>query len=335
MRKPRGLTLVELLVVIAIIGVLVALLLPAVQAAREAARRAQCTNNVKQLALAVLNYESSFKQLPPGYGIMTATYGGNGSGGQQIEWPWCVRLFPYLEETSLFEAIRWDWNPGTNLTPYPAGQVAIVGARISAFLCPSDPSAQVRWNEEQNCPGTTPANFKPYGRISYAGNFGHGRDAANPGFMEAAGRIDGVFFYNGGIRLARIQDGTSKTLLTSEIIPGGPCTIRGSYSYDEGPLFMQDYGPNDHTPDLVRWCDNSDATSTAFSPCLPDGSNGNVGTVQQLNMVLHTSRSMHTGGVIASRCDGSAHFVAETIDTRTWKNLGDPKDGNVISDDFN
>lgn len=294
----RGFTLVELLVVVAIIAILVALLLPAVQAAREAARRTQCSNNVKQLGLAVNNYHDAFGRFPPGSGF-----------NNFIEWPWTVRLFPFLEERALSDLIVWRWNPGSPIGSSPSGsrQDEVIGAQLPSFHCPSDPTTQVRWDCN---PGYT-----PHGRISYAGNFGQGQ-------MGISNRVAGVFGLNFGVRMRDITDGTSNTLVTAELICGQRCTIRGTHSYDEGPVFMQDHTPNVLTPDLVRWCDQADRSPGAIAPCM--------NSLTQTNMVIHTSRSMHPGGIYAGLCDGSARFVGDSIDLNTWQYMGTPAGGEVI-----
>jgi len=322
----RGFTLVELLVVIAIIGILIALLLPAVQAAREAARRAQCTNNVKQIGLAAHMYHDTNRQFPPAYCHWTAY--GTGGNGPQPEWPWPVRLFAFLEQRTLFDNIDWTFNPGAPFSGYPAEQKAAATAQISTFLCPSDPNAEVIWNAEQNCYGSASQDVEQHGRISYGGNFGQGQ-------MEAplppdGNKVRGVFGYNYGAKFRDITDGTSNTLLTAELIVGHTCTMRGAHSYDEGPVVMQDYAPNDPTPDLVRWCDPADAQPNSRAPCLNGG--GVRGTLDTLNQVLHTSRSMHPGGVTTGLCDGSVQFVSESIELDTWQALGTPDGGETISE---
>jgi prepilin-type N-terminal cleavage/methylation domain-containing protein len=193
-RSPRfGFTLVELLVVIAIIGVLVGLLLPAVQAAREAARRMQCMNHVRQLGLAIANYESAFKRYPPSMVIdfrlpLTANNGSWGVHG---------RILPHIEAVQLSYAIdltsAWDF------------QMAIDRVSIPIFRCPSDPKADQVRAFGAGRPHLYPTN--------YGFNFG-------PWFVFEP-RIqrggDGIFFPNSMLRMASIVDGTSSTLLVSEV----------------------------------------------------------------------------------------------------------------------
>jgi len=331
--ERQGFTLVELLVVIAIIGVLVALLLPAVQAAREAARRSQCVNNSKQIALACQNYHGAHGELPMGYGPMPdGGYGKSVPGG--AEWSWAARLFGVMEQATLSGAIDWNWNPGV-----VAGASSTIKevrtAKIAGFHCPSDEGTAVNWNEGQAC---TPGDQEGFGRISYAGNFGNILDA-NPPAAQAADsylekpregvrfpRVDGVFSYNHGDKFGQITDGTSNTLLTAELIVGGPCSIRGVFAYDEGPVFMQFYLPNDTTPDVVNWCDERDdavKNPGTKAPC-SDIAPG-------LNMILHASRSYHAGGVVTSRCDGSANLISDGIDLIVWRALGTPRGDEVVA----
>jgi len=287
-RSERGFTLVELLVVIAIIGVLVALLLPAVQAARESARRMQCSNNTKQIALALHNFHGNNISFPLGY--------------RDTEWPWVPHIFPYVEQQRLFELVDFESHIG-NPTPQ---QQEVTGALVSSFLCPSDVS-----NIE---PFIIPGTLHTFGRISYAGNFGQGQ-------MEAPDRVPGIFGESFGAAFRDILDGTSNTLLLGEVIVGGVGTIRAVHSYDEGPAFMQDYTPNDFTPDLVRWCDILDRNQGP-APCAPGPGAGGGILGSQLDMVLHTSRSLHPGGVMVAIADGSVRFVEETISLEVWQALG-------------
>ena len=321
--KPfHGFTLVELLVVIAIIGILIGLLLPAVQAAREAARRSQCTNNSKQIALALHLYHDSYNALPPGYGILpTGGYGtGVGDNGQRdyAEWSWAARLFGFLEQTAIYGQIDWTWNPGLASEPTPTIR-EIITAKLPAFYCPSDDSVRMNWNEDLSCFGGM-ATKEGFGRMSYAGNFGRGQMEAP--LAPQGRRYHGVFKYNSGDGFSAITDGTSNTLLTLELIPGGVCAVRGSFAYDEGPVAMQDYPPNDKTPDLVRWCDKTDRqpdSPMSVAPC--------IDSVTQLNMVRHTSRSKHPGGVVVSMCDASVSFRTNEIQLDVWQAMGTPGNG--------
>jgi prepilin-type N-terminal cleavage/methylation domain-containing protein len=332
-----GFTLVELLVVIAIIGVLVALLLPAVQAAREAARRSQCTNNTKQIALALHNYAGAHGALPVGYGMLPDTgYGtGVGTGTPYAEWSWAARVFAFMEQGAIAQQIDWEWNPGSTASP-PPGAKEIITAKIPSFQCPSDDRVNINWNEGKACFGGA-AVQEGFGRMSYAGNFGNCLDSTPPGtapatasYLEASrtarwARVDGVFAYNHGDKFGQITDGTSNTLLTSEIIPGGVCTIRGAFAYDEGPVFMQFYRPNDPTPDFIRWCDAEDKiVGVSAAPCTDVG----AGT---LNQVLHTSRSYHSNIVIVSLCDGSTRPVNDDVDLVVWRAMGTPRGEETIS----
>lgn len=311
-----GFTLVELLVVIVVIAILASLLLPAVNAAREAARRTQCINNSRQVALSTQMYHDAHGSLPPGYGILpdnaygTGLYD-NGDDEPYAEWMWPIYLFAFIEEIPpTAEDLRFS--AGLGGVP-PSGNKSILAAQIPTFLCPSDPTAQRNWGANGTS-GQGSIIEEGYGRISYAGNFGQG-------ILEAEPRVQGVFRFNAGDRYRQITDGLAKTLLTSELIAGGPRTMRGVYAYDEGALFMQDFPPNDPTPDYVRWCDPVD-TDQGRAPCY--GWDHELGSTV-LNMVRHTSRSNHPGIVITSMCDGSTKATADSIYLTIWQSQGTPR----------
>lgn len=324
-----GFTLVELLVVIAIIGILIGLLLPAVQAAREAARRSSCTNNLKQISLALHLYHDANAILPPGYGMLPSNaYGTGASGGNPYsEWSWAARVFPYIDQGSLVINIPWGFNVGNVQVP-PGWPHSTIAAKIASFQCPSDESVKTNWGDNYAClPASAGVIAEGFGRMSYGGNFGRGvmeappYNAASP---SAIGRINGVFRYNVGARFNEITDGLSNTFLTLELIPGGLCSIRGAYAYDEGPVVMQNYAPNDLTPDIVNWCDNDDKLPGTKAPCSDT-------LYRKLNWVMHTSRSMHPGGVMVSMCDGSARFINNSISLAAWQAQGTPSSNETIS----
>ncbi|MDR3639673.1 MAG: DUF1559 domain-containing protein [Isosphaeraceae bacterium] len=197
-RRSRGFTLIELLVVIAIIAVLVGLLLPAVQAAREAARRAQCVNNLKQLGLALANYEQAQKVLPPGY-VSNVDASGNDTGPG---WGWAAMLLPQLEQPALFNAVNFS------LAVEALDNQTVRLTVLTAFLCPSDPSPVPFWAVQRDLStGAVVRNLCQLAPSNYPGVYG----VSEPG---PAG--EGVFFRNSQVALRDVLDGTASTVFVGE-----------------------------------------------------------------------------------------------------------------------
>ena len=315
--RVRAFTLVELLVVIAIIGILIAMLLPAVQAAREAARRISCSNKLRQVSVAAQIYHSTHNHLPYGY-VGDPNYKiGDPMTTRETRWPWIARLFPNLELTSLYEQINWDTCLYRNAVRY---YTDILFTQYSTLQCPSESTVQNGWSGWDIPRGDM-------ARVSYVGNFGQSNpNVPNSAGMEMPGHIKGVFARNYGASYDEIGDGTSNTLLASEIIPGDALCVRGLWWAEEGVYFQQEYPPNDQTPDVVRIgrCGDQAVNMAAKAPC--DGSL----PFNHYYVNVHTARSAHPGGVNVTMCDASVSFVSNDIDLAVWRAMGTPNGGEVF-----
>jgi prepilin-type N-terminal cleavage/methylation domain-containing protein/prepilin-type processing-associated H-X9-DG protein len=319
-RKRAGFTLVELLVVIAIIGILVALLLPAIQAAREAARRTQCQNNMKQTSLGCLNHENVMGKLPVGMSI-----GGdaNGNGSIEMWWPeddvkhsWAAYALPYLEEATIFDLLDFD-SPIWAQPPVNGAEPPWISHQFPFYLCPSD------IGPNQHLP-----NSSRFAHGNYSGNFGtkswfqihpskYGRTVSglDRAMLEHSPLITrGVFEKtlngeNDGISFRSITDGTSKTVLLGEVrqFPGNDG--RGVFYLGSGSFYSHEFPPNSNALDSSEWCT---AEVNPAAPCTTQYS-GSRGPFQQ------TARSQHPGGVHMAYCDGHIEFTNESIDMRLYR----------------
>jgi len=322
-------TLVELLVVIAIIGVLVALLLPAVQSARESARRTECINHVRQLSLACLTYEEAHKELPYARKYdMWDTY------------TWTQLILPQMEETPVYDGY-WTLHEKGFRQQYP-GPNGPIGddvrlrqarhAEIPAFYCPSDVSPQ--GNELHTGPyGFIRGNYRGCsGSGDMYGESTHAGDELGPWGPGAFGVRRGQSIDPGaevptrGVRLAAIADGTSNTLFLSEgLVPtvdgwGGALgeTIYGNMG---GSMFSTSITPNSSSPDRpIGPCPQNVGDTEYRAPCVSLG--GNAWWTASGRGAYATARSYHPGGVNASRADGSVDFVADGVDLFVWRALG-------------
>jgi len=290
----RGFTLVELLGVIAIIGILIALLLPAVQAAREAARRSQCTNNLKQLAIAMHNYHDINKRLP--LAATMARYSGYDSYDGHS---WYSRTLPFIEQQPLYDKINWNVIVGGNNHP------EMRGAFLSVHHCPSD---------YQIIQEDTSTTWRIQ-RTNYCVNFGNTRyNQQDYNGVTAAGApfaLDWVCH-----AFADITDGLSNTLLLAEVlVPRGTAWegYHGIPMYAGGAGFTAYYSPNSIGPDnMARRCYTDLGPGT--HSCTLCGSNHSDVAYQ-----IVVSRSRHPGGVQVALCDGSVRFVSETVDLALWR----------------
>lgn len=311
-QRRRGFTLVELLVVIAIIGVLVALLLPAIQAAREAARRTQCTNNLKQIGLAMQMHHDTFKVLPYGHKIPAPPYNNNQDFGEAT---WIFAILPYMELKAVYDMADQRYGFGSAApAPSTANNALVCRERLPPFECPSNSQVNnILW-------------FNIYTRGSYVANNGIGPMAEwvyiGPGSAATlpATRVPGVFYLNSQTCSADFRDGTGTTALVSEIrvvLGGAPNgDQRGVMHYPEGPLYHHNNTPNSMIPDGVR---GATCVNDLDAPC--------VGTYTAWNnrSLTMTARSYHPGGVNVVFGDGNVRLVSDNIDLAIWRALCTPK----------
>jgi len=323
-KQRTGFTLVELLVVIAIIGILIALLLPAVQAAREAARRVQCINHQKQLGLALLNYHDTYGMLPIGqYGHNNLRPGLAGNPGISAH----VMILPFLELVNISD--NYDFSVGQN----HINNRPVVGLEIPEYQCPTDDSRGRLFGNQ-------------YSRSNLVFCFGSRTMAKRAGgalyVLPIDLTTDGAFQVGGGphtesIRtLADLQDGTSKTILASEVLSGkveDPANriwdTRGLWSWSGmGAIcYTHRNTPNSSVGDAMWANVGQDCADMPDMPCDPTH-----GT--QHDEFHAAARSRHPGGVNAVFADGHVIFTSDTIDLVIWQRLAAIDDGQVIPADF-
>jgi prepilin-type N-terminal cleavage/methylation domain-containing protein/prepilin-type processing-associated H-X9-DG protein len=309
MSRRQGFTLVELLVVIAIIGILVALLLPAVQMAREASRRSSCSNNLKQLGLGMHNWHDTYKSLPAGMGPNGCCWG-----------TWQMLILRFTEQETAFSRYRnWGGNDtagngdGPDMTPSGArygsspNTTNVTARRYQVFTCPSDISAApigsiTNHNYAVNWGNTT------YNQTTYPGT-----SVAFRGAPFGIGKIKKPGQRMTGETLASIFDGTSNTILAAEVNQGKVGDLRGFTWWGDAAGMTTYELPNTGVPDRIYtagYCKNDPLNNM---PCAVSS-----GT----HPTRFSSRSRHPGGVQVALCDGSVRFVTQAVNLVTWRALG-------------
>lgn len=332
--RSRGFTLIELLVVIAIIAILIALLLPAVQQAREAARRTQCRNNLKQIGLALHNYHDNFNVFPPAllnsgrYNNATYFTGQN----QILNTPGWVFLLPYIDQAPAYN--QYNFNVCSSMSsPYSlpvsgtdATNVAITGMRLPGILCPSHPQG----GEVVTSNAGVSTDFYSRNqarRSSYVFSTGHFTDYDAPYESLNNDIRQGAFGNNGAARIASIVDGTSNTILVGESWGGGQ--YRTSTSY--GPWGLN----GTHTCCHGRTLNNSNSslTSATVAQYVADfGLNRPYLNDAQRRTYAWALSSGHTGGVHFVFGDGTVKFLSENLDALTVARLAYIHDNSPVGD---
>ncbi|MEX0679481.1 MAG: DUF1559 domain-containing protein [Pirellulales bacterium] len=288
----RGFTLIELLAVIAVIGMLCALLLPAVQAAREAARRTQCQNNMKQIGLALQNYHDRCRSFPPSTVVDWNRPEPTGW------WSWIVRILPELDEQPLYDQfdLRDDvWTNSNKYKPYTS-------QRLAVLLCPSDPNNERVYQSDEQSPAD-----EAFALTNYLGCRGSTRQGPSPdGFYPSRMPGNGVFpDVNQVVRLAHVTDGASRTMLIGER-PADPETYWGWWAAGRG---VDEHGLGDYVLDSSEGLHEGSLSGSAD--------------------LLHYW-SAHPGGAHVAMCDGSVRFLSYSMDSTTFLALGSRNGSEVI-----
>jgi prepilin-type N-terminal cleavage/methylation domain-containing protein/prepilin-type processing-associated H-X9-DG protein len=320
-RKPRGFTLIELLVVIAIIGVLIALLLPAVQSAREAARRAQCTNNMKQIGLALHNYESANGVFP--WGVLRNSTRDNCATFWRFTW--AAAILSQMEGDTVFNTINWTGptNSVRNVTAY--------NFRIASYVCPSD---QVNMQ--------TPSNFPGYSQGSYSGMAGYievWRYSYLPGYNDdICRRLDanGIFGLNRNRRISDVRDGTSNTIFVGETsrFANEPQSI---FNFWNSGFWVSDSLSAVSSRSMgIAYCVpkiNAPASLGDVIPIIDPDPFTWWQKPESLNYGQFGFRSQHPGGANFLFGDGSVRFVKQTIDMGTYRAISTYLGNEAVSAD--
>ena len=301
-KRKQGFTLIELLVVISIIAILIGLLLPAVQSARDAARRAQCVNNLKQIGLALHNYDATHKVFPPGYvSLFDSASNDLGPG-----WGWSAMLLPQLEQANVANAINFQV-----AIEQPVNQTSRLVVFNNLF-CPSDTVAPAWWAMKRQPSGVPTQQICQVAPSNYAAMYG----TTDPGIDG-----DGIFFRNSNIGLKEITDGSSQTIAVGERSHKlGEATWVGAVT------------------DAVLYPTNNDGVGYPRTESAPGMTLGHAGGRRgpgDPQGEVNQYHSLHYGGgVIFLFADGHCAFLKTTMDNKTYKALATRAGGELVSGDY-
>ncbi len=325
-----GFTLIELLVVIAIIGILVALLLPAVQAAREAGRRMSCSNRLKQIGLAMHNFHDCNRRLPAGDPQKVCpTY--PAVGAFLYRWSPLAMVTPFMEQYNVYSALNFDVplytyagsNSGPGYDVHP-DNLEPVSSVLELFLCPSDLRERVD---------------PLYGPTNYVSCWGSG---VPPYTVHSTSKTDGIFYANSITSFGDIKDGSSNTAMAAEstFFPGGDGSRLSLDNREQVMVSLRSLpldeaicstlGSSVQTSRNGRWADGWPRYSGYDHYLPPNSLVPDCAVVSPMRGLWKAARSRHPNGVNLLLCDGSVHFVSETVDRNTWHYLGSREGGETL-----
>jgi prepilin-type N-terminal cleavage/methylation domain-containing protein/prepilin-type processing-associated H-X9-DG protein len=370
MRRRQGFTLIELLVVIAIIAILIGLLLPAVQKVREAAARTQCQNNLKQIGLGLMDYESSYGRLPYASWMPYCYDPSNGislklrtrSGLNPFGPNWAVLLLPYIEQDNLYQQSGAAGYPGFSPVPsdksggivaglpFNLSWLSIVGTPVKIYLCPSDPNNRQNYLDPVTGPVGGPATGWARGNYGVTAGYedydhqngGASYTTSQPGIPRQNHMTSSpVMACNYGAKITDITDGTSNTILVGELRAGLTAVDpRGVWALGFPGSSIVNAGRASYNPtpnNLLGGVpdDGGDELQNGAKYCSPATAALGMGcTTSGTDMTSAMARSLHTGGVNCCFADGSVHFVHNGVSQLTWVQLLSRSDGQPTGTDY-